>query len=63
MVVKRSVISEEWQLSRVCLTRCFAVLVERSGVGEMAIFANHHKQDGRYSLPHPLIRFFHTSPT
>jgi len=27
----------------------------------MAIFANHHKQDGHYSLPHPLIRFIQTS--
>ena len=42
---------------RKCLTRHFAVLVERRVVGEMAIFTNHHKQDGRYSLPHPLIRF------
>ena len=30
------------QLSRRCLTRCFAVLVERRVVGEMAIFGNHH---------------------
>jgi len=39
------------------------VLVERRVVGEMAIFANHHKQDGRYSLPHPLIRFIRAYPT
>ena len=32
---------EDWQLSRRCLTRCLAVLVERRGVGEMAIFAYH----------------------
>ena len=32
-------------------------------VGEMAIFAYHHKQDGRYSLPHPLFRFIQTSLT
>ena len=43
--------------------RCFAVLVERRIVGEIAIFANHHKQDGRYSLPRPLILFCQTSPT
>ena len=35
------------------------MLVERRVFGEMEIFANHHNQDGRYSLPHPLIRFFH----
>jgi len=29
----------------------------------MAIFANHYHCDGRYSLPHPLIRFSQTSPT
>ena len=48
MVVKQSVIGEEWQLSRVCLTRCFAVLVERRVVGEIAIFANHHVRVGRW---------------
>jgi len=48
------------QLARRCLTRCFAVLVERRVVGEMAIFVNHHNQDGRYELPHTLIRFIQT---
>ena len=38
----------------------FAVLVERRVVGEAPIFANHHHCDGRYSLPHPLIRFIQT---
>jgi len=33
---------EDWQLSRSCLTRFFAVLVERRVVSEMAIVANHH---------------------
>ena len=56
-------VDEYWQLSRRCLTRYLAVLVERRGVGEMAIFANHHLCDGRYSLPHPLISFIQTSPT
>ena len=37
------VVGEDWQLSRRCLTRCFAVLVERRVVGEMLIFAIHHK--------------------
>ena len=63
VVVKQRVVGEDWQLSRICLTRCFAVLVDRRVVGEMAIFANHHKQDGRYELPHPLIPFIQTSPT
>ena len=39
------------------------MLVECRGVGEMTIFANHQHCDGRYSLPHPLIRFFQTSST
>ena len=34
-------LSEDWQRSRRCLTRCFAVPVERRVVGEMAIFATH----------------------
>ena len=63
MVDNQSVVGGDWQLSRRCLTRCFAVLVERRVVGEMAIFANHHHCDGRYSIPHPLIRFIQTSPT
>ena len=29
----------------------------------LAIFANHQHCDGRYSLPHPLIRFYQTNPT
>jgi len=62
-VINKRVVGDDWQLSRICLTRCFAVLVERRVVGEMAIFANHHNQDGRYSLPHPLIRFIQTYPT
>jgi len=37
------VVGEIWQFSCRCLTRYFAVLVERRVVGEMAIFANHHK--------------------
>ena len=37
-------VDEDWQLSIICLTRYFAVLVERRVVGEMAIFANHHNQ-------------------
>jgi len=37
------VVGEDRQLSRRSLTRCFAVLVERRVVGDMAIFANHHK--------------------
>jgi len=57
------VVGEDWQLSRRCPTRCFAVLVELRVVGEMAIFANHQHCGGRYSLPHPLIRFFRTYPT
>jgi len=57
MVEKERVVGGDWQLSCVCLTRYFAVLVERRVVGEMAIFVNHHHSDGRYSLPHPLIRF------
>jgi len=63
MVVNWRVVGEDWQLSRSCLTRYFAVLVERHVVGEMAIFANHQHCDDRYSLPHPLIRFSQTSPT
>ena len=35
-------VGEDWQLLRRCLTRLLAVLVERRGVEEMAIFANHH---------------------
>ena len=31
-----------WRGLDASLTRCLVVLVERSGVGEMAIFANHH---------------------
>ena len=46
-----------------CLTRYFAVPVERRGVGETAIFANHLHCDGRYSLPHPFVRFSQTSLT
>ena len=42
MVVNLRVVGEDWQLSRCCLTRCLAVLVERRVVGEMAFFANHH---------------------
>jgi len=38
------VVGEDWQRAGRCLTRCFAVLVERRVVGEMAIFANHHNQ-------------------
>jgi len=57
MMLNLRVVGEDWQLSRRCLTRCLAVLVERRVVGEMAIFANHHKQNGRNSLPHPLVRF------
>jgi len=39
------------------------VLVERRVVGEMAIFANHHKLRRLYSLPRPLFRFIQTSLT
>ena len=39
------------------------MFVECCAVGEIAIFANHHKQDGLYSLSHPLICFIQTSPT
>jgi len=56
------VLGKDWRRAGRCLTRYFAVLVEGRVVGEMAIFANHHKQDGRYSPPLPLIRF-QTSPT
>ena len=41
------------QLSRSCLTRIFAVFVERRVVSEMTISANHQHCDGRYSLPLP----------
>jgi len=57
------VVGEDWQLSRRCLTRCFAVLVERRVVGEIVMFANHQHCDGRHSLPHPLVRFIQTFPT
>jgi len=63
MAVKQRVVGDDWQLSRRCLTRCFAVIVERRVVGEMAISANHHKQDGCYELTQLLIRFFQTYPT
>ena len=59
MVVKPLVVDEDWQLSRRCLTRCLAVLVERRVVGEMAIFANHHHwRRPLLTTPsaHPLIR-------
>ena len=40
-------VSEDWQLSFICLTLYFTVLVESRVVGEMpcemVIFANHHK--------------------
>ena len=41
MVVDWRVVGEDWQRARSFLTRYFAVLVERRGVGEMAIFTNH----------------------
>ena len=54
--VNKRVIGEDWQLSRVCLTRYFSVLVERRVVGEMAIFANPHK------LRRPLLSTPSTHP-
>ena len=51
------VIGEDWQLSRRCLTRCFAVLVERLVLSVKWRFSPIITTgDGRYSLPHPLIR-------
>jgi len=35
VVVKKSMVGEDWQLSFSCLTRCFAVLVERRVVNEI----------------------------